>query len=101
MYYLIETDSFMFFLQTIHLMKHMSICVSTTHSNYQISLHAAIGGEIIHSIDHGENTVYLLIHSQPRKSHATVDKGVAFVDQIVVCLEPRHSCLSAVFSVAR
>lgn len=61
----------------------MSICVSTKHSSYSQVLHSAVGAEIIYSADYGENTVYVLIHSNPQKTHATVDKGVSSVDKTI------------------
>ena len=69
--------------QAFNLKKYMSICVSSKCSAYQKSIHAATGAEIIYSIDHGDSTVYALVHKNPGKRHANIDKGIVLVDSIV------------------
>jgi len=61
-------------------MKSMSVCVSSTRSNYQMYLYTATGAEMIYSVEYGECTVYLLIHTNPRKTHAAIDKKIIEVD---------------------
>ena len=83
MYYLIETDSFMFFMQNVNTKKQMSICMSTGPSQYERMLHDVTGAEVIYSSLYNGCTLYVMVHKKPEKSHAVIDKGIVSLDKTI------------------
>ena len=61
----------------------MSICVSTTPSDYHNLLFSNVGADMIYSTLHKGKTVYGLITSKTPKMHSTLDKRFTEIDKIL------------------
>ena len=59
------------------------MCMTTLPSEFHNMLVSITKAEIVYSKEHDGGTLYVLIHTHPKKKHSTLDKNISAMDMIL------------------
>ena len=80
--------------------KYLSVCLSVHPSAYEELINDYIVCDFIYSIQFGDGTVYILVHTNPSKNHRALDNALKLIDARIgqIGTESNFKCISNVLS---